>query len=116
MANLDLLENSIPVAPLKLAALPGSMEMAKKVDSYLVQFRKELAERRNGVSFSGYSEDSFLIDCECPRFGSGEAKGKINDPSAVPIFTSWLMSATTASLTRSAATRTTCHRMTIIRI
>ena len=79
MANLDLLENSIPVAPLKLAALPGSMEMAKKVDSYLVQFRKELAERRNGVSFSGYSEDSFLIDCECPRFGSGEAKGKINE-------------------------------------
>ena len=55
------------------------MEMAKKVDSYLVQFRKELAERRNGVSFSGYSEDSFLIDCECPRFGSGEAKGKINE-------------------------------------
>ena len=103
MANLDLLENSIPVAPLKLAALPGSMEMAKKVDSYLVQFRKELAERRNGVSFSGYSEDSFLIDCECPRFGSGEAKGKINE-------------STTASLTRSAATRTTCHRMTIIRI
>ena len=43
MANLDLLENSIPVAPLKLAALPGSMEMAKKVDSYLVQFRKELS-------------------------------------------------------------------------
>ena len=79
MANLDLLENSIPVAPLKLAALPGSMEMAKKVDSYLVQFRKELAERRNGGSFSGYSEDSFLIDCECPRFGSGEAKGKINE-------------------------------------
>lgn len=79
MANLDLLENSIPVAPLKLAALPGSMEMSKKVDSYLVQFRKELAERRNGVSFSGYSEDSFLIDCECPRFGSGEAKGKINE-------------------------------------
>ena len=79
MANLDLLENSIPVAPLKLAALPGSMEMAKKVDAYLVQFRKELAERRNVVSFSGYSEDSFLIDCECPRFGSGEAKGKINE-------------------------------------
>ena len=79
MANLDLLENSIPVAPLKLAALPGSMEMAKKVDAYLVQFRKELAERRNGVSFSGYSEDSFLIDCECPRFGSGEAKGTILD-------------------------------------
>ena len=49
MANLDLLENSIPVAPLKLAALPGSMEMARKVDAYVGQFRKEIAERRNGV-------------------------------------------------------------------
>lgn len=116
MANLDLLENSIPVAPLKLAALPGSMEMAKKVDAYLVQFRKELSERRNGVPFSGYSEDSFLIDCECPRFGSGEAKERSTNLSVVPIFTFWSMSATTASPTRYAATRTTCHRMTIIRI
>lgn len=98
MANLDLLENSIPVAPLKLAALPGSMEMAKKDDSYLVQFRKELAERRNGVSFSGYSEDSFLIDCECPRFGSGEAKGKINESVRGADLYIRLMSATTAHL------------------
>ena len=43
-------------------------------------------------------------------------KERSTNPSAVPIFTSWLMSATTASPTRSAATRTTCHRMTIIRI
>ena len=115
MANLDLLENSIPVAPLKLAALPGSMEMAKKVDSYLVQFRKELAERRNGVSFSGYSEDSFLT-ASARVSVPAKQKERSTNPSAVPIFTSWLMSATTASLTRSAATRTTCHRMTIIRI
>ena len=84
MANLDLLENSIPVAPLKLAALPGSMEMAST------------AAARVSVP--------------------AKQKERSTNPSAVPIFTSWLMSATTASLTRSAATRTTCHRMTIIRI
>ena len=49
MANLDLLENSIPVAPLKLAALPGSMEMAKKVDAYLVQFRNCLLYTSSAV-------------------------------------------------------------------
>lgn len=80
MANLELLENSIPVAPIKIAALKGCEELAHKVDQYLVQFRKDLvAHRANGLSLSGYSEESFLIDCECPRFGSGEAKGKINE-------------------------------------
>ena len=80
MANLDLLENSIPVAPIKIAALKGCEEMAKEVNDYLVQYRKEMvANHKNGISWSGYSEDSFLVDCECPRFGSGEAKGKINE-------------------------------------
>ena len=80
MANLDLLENSIPVAPIKIAALKGCEELAKTVDSYLVQFRKEMMDNHtNGIAWRGYSEDSFLIDCDCPRFGSGEAKGKINE-------------------------------------
>ena len=26
----------------------------------------------------GYIEDSYLLDCKCPRFGSGEGKGQIN--------------------------------------
>ena len=54
------------------------MEMRQKKLIRIWFSSKELAERHN-VSFSGYSEDSFLIDCECPRFGSGEAKGKINE-------------------------------------
>ena len=80
MANLDLLENSIPVAPLKIAALKGCAEMADTVNRYLVEFRKDLVKRNaNGINWSGYVEDSYLIDCDCPRFGSGEAKGKINE-------------------------------------
>ena len=47
MANLDLLENSIPVAPIKIAALKGCEELAKSVDRYLVQFRKEMTSHQS---------------------------------------------------------------------
>lgn len=80
MANLDLLECSIPVAPIKIIALKGCTELGNIVDKYLVSFRTDMVSRRNtqNISWSGYSEDTFLVDSECPRFGSGEAKGKIN--------------------------------------
>lgn len=80
MANLDLLERSIPVAPLKIAALKGCMDLASEVDKYLVQFRHDLvAHNSRGITWSGYVADSFLLGCDCPRFGSGEAKGKITE-------------------------------------
>ena len=50
MANLDLLEKSIPVAPIKIAALKGCEELGKTVNDYLVQFRKELMEHRTTAS------------------------------------------------------------------
>ena len=80
MVNISLLEKSIPVAPIKIAALDSCHELAQKVDSHLVQFRQELdSHNKSGSSFRGYSEDTFLIESKCPRFGSGEAKGVINE-------------------------------------
>ena len=80
MVNISLLEKSIPVAPIKIAALESCAQLASHVDSHLVKFRKELKSHNpSGVNFRGYTEDSFLIDCECPRFGSGEAKGVIGE-------------------------------------
>ena len=80
MINISLLERSIPVAPIKIAALKSCAQLASQVDSHLVQFRKELdSHNRSGLNFRGYSEESFLIDCDCPRFGSGEAKGIISE-------------------------------------
>ena len=80
MINISLLERSIPVAPIKIAALESCAQLASQVDSHLVQFRKELnSHNQSGLNFRGYSEESFLIDCECPRFGSGEAKGVISE-------------------------------------
>ena len=34
---------------------------------------------RDDIVFHGYERDTFLIDAKVPRFGSGEAKGIIND-------------------------------------
>ncbi|MGI6011101.1 MAG: ribose-phosphate pyrophosphokinase [Ruminococcus sp.] len=79
MVNLDLLKKSIPVAPIKIAALPGCEELANTVNDYLVEYRKVLSQEKPVLPFAGYFEDSFLIECECPRFGTGEAKGRIRE-------------------------------------
>ncbi len=51
MVNISLLEKSIPVAPIKIAALDSCHELAQKVDSHLVQFRKELEPHNKSDSF-----------------------------------------------------------------
>ena len=45
MPNIELLEKSMPVAPIRIAAL-GCRELAEEVDRKLVKFRKELVERK----------------------------------------------------------------------
>lgn len=80
MVNLDLLKRTMPVAPLKIAALRSCTEMAETVNNQLVSFRNELgAQNKELQNWSGYFEDSYLIECDCPRFGTGEGKGFIRD-------------------------------------
>lgn len=80
MPNIELLEKSMPVAPIRIAALAGCRELAEEVDKKLVKFRKELvAAKKSTIIPQGYAEKSFLVDCECPRFGTGEGKGYIKE-------------------------------------
>ena len=46
MPNIELLEKSIPVAPIRIAALAGCRDLAEEVDKKLVKFRKELVENK----------------------------------------------------------------------
>ena len=74
-----ILEN-IPVGSLGLIALTGCEELGKKVDDYLVKWRHESGnEHRDDIAFAGYEKDTFLVNAEVPRFGSGEAKGIISE-------------------------------------
>ena len=79
MANFELLEKSAPVAPIRIAALEGARDLAMEVDKKLVRYRKDLTARKRGIVPQGYCEKSFLVDCECIRFGTGEGKGYIKE-------------------------------------
>ena len=75
--NERVLDN-IPVGALGIIALDGCQEMGKRVNDYIVNWRREDSrELKNDVVFKGYERDNYLIDAKVPRFGSGEAKGII---------------------------------------
>ncbi len=79
MPNIEQLEHSMPVAPMKLLTTKSAMNLASKVNSYLVDFRKTLNNNVKGdPAFHGYMEDNYLIEVDCPRFGSGEAKASLS--------------------------------------
>ncbi|MGN0243341.1 MAG: ribose-phosphate pyrophosphokinase [Lachnospiraceae bacterium] len=72
--------NKIPVGDLGIIALESSKELGKKVDDYIVSWRQQaLRENEVSLALSGYEKDTYLIDAQCPRFGSGEAKGIIRE-------------------------------------
>lgn len=80
MPNTDLLENLMQVAPLKLIVHESARSLGNKVNDFLVRFRKEINKPySNSPAYIGYSEDTFLVDTSCPRFGSGEGKAVINE-------------------------------------
>ncbi|MDO4960878.1 MAG: ribose-phosphate pyrophosphokinase [Eubacteriales bacterium] len=75
---------AIPVAPLRIAPHISAERLAKEVDSCLVDFRKHDYEVLNkkyedSVLLRDFAPDSFLLNLDCPRFGTGEAKGVINE-------------------------------------
>ena len=73
------LEN-LPVGPLGFIPVTGCEDLGKNVDEYLVKWRKEsIVNDNNDAVFAEYSKDSFIVDAKVPRFGSGEAKGIINE-------------------------------------
>ena len=71
---------TIPVGSLGLIPLPSCKELGRKVNEYLVQWRRESAlVHKNTIAFQGYEQDSYLIEASIPRFGSGEAKGIVQE-------------------------------------
>ncbi len=80
MPNLSKLKEALPVAPLKLIAMDSAARLGDSVNNYLVEFRKNLNTGfKSDPAFHGYAEPSFLLDANCPRFGSGEGKGILNE-------------------------------------
>ena len=57
------------VAHLGLIACPGAEELTNLIDGHLRTWAREV----------GIEKDTFIIDCDCPRFQSGDAKGLVKE-------------------------------------
>ena len=83
MSNEYVFNDRLPIAPLKIAALESCKCLAEEVNGHVVNFRRndteELKRRQQNLQYRGYDVDSYLLDCACPRFGSGEGKGVIRE-------------------------------------
>ncbi len=80
MSNIELMEQLLPYAPLKIAAMDSCIELGRKVDDYIISFRKDNEnEITDSPLYSNYRPNSYLVNCNCPRFGSGEAKGILKE-------------------------------------
>ena len=71
---------TIPVGSLGVIALKGCKTLGERVDYYLVKWRAEReSEHKDSLAFAGYQRETYLLNVNLPRFGSGEAKGIIQE-------------------------------------
>ena len=75
-----MLRRNIPAGTLGIIAIDGCQAMGKEVDHFITTWRHEDGHKfMDDVVFSGYQRDSYLVNAHVPRFGSGEAKGVIDE-------------------------------------
>ena len=63
----DFFSPDTQVAHPALIACPGAEELTRLIDKHLVAWAKEV----------GINQDTFIVECDCPRFQSGDAKGLV---------------------------------------
>ncbi len=82
MSNREEKRNleTIPVGSLGIISLESCKELGEQIDRYLVKWRAEReSEHKDSLAFLGYQRASYLLGAKVPRFGSGEAKGVIQE-------------------------------------
>lgn len=78
--SIELLEKTLPVAPLKIAAMESCRDLGQKVNDYIVSFRENtINEVSESPLYVNYKSNNYLVDYRCPRFGTGEAKGVLKE-------------------------------------
>ena len=76
--NSDIENEIVPFGPIGIVALKGTTDTAEHINEFLVEWRRERSIRnKDSILFKGYEKESYIIDSDSPRFGSGEGKGVI---------------------------------------
>ena len=79
MSDFDTMEQTLPVGELKLAVLDSCADLGRTVDRHIAEMRRTSPSGMRHASARGYLKDSYILDIDCPRFGTGEGKGQINE-------------------------------------
>ncbi len=70
----------IPFGPLGIIALRGTEELTKKIDQYIVKWRRDLAESADQpICSDGFERETYIINADFVRFQTGEGKCVIHD-------------------------------------
>lgn len=71
---------TLPVGRLGLIPLESCKDLGQKVNNWLIQWRHDRKHpEMDSFAFEGYQRDSYTIDVQNPRFGSGEGKCVISE-------------------------------------
>lgn len=71
---------TLPVGRLGLIPLESCKDLGQRVNEWLVQWRHERNHpEMDSFAFEGYQRDSYTINIQNPRFGSGEGKCVISE-------------------------------------
>ncbi len=80
MHKNEHLNDTIPVGVLGLIPMSNCSALGKKVDRYLVKWRHEHeSDHKSSIAFRGFERDTYILKAQTPRFGTGEAKGFIEE-------------------------------------
>ena len=71
--------DTMPTGSLGIIPITGCEEMASEIDFYLTRWRAEReSEHKDSLAYVGYNRPSYIIECNLPRFGTGEGKGVLS--------------------------------------
>ena len=76
MPNNEHILDTIPYGALGLVPMSNCATLGEKVNTYLVKWRRERqSEHKNNIAFKGFERNTYIVNAQNPRFGTGEAKG-----------------------------------------
>ena len=62
MSNIELLEKTLPVAPLKIVAMESCKALGQKVNDYIVSFRQDtINEVTESPLYVNYKSNNYLV-------------------------------------------------------
>ena len=74
------IEDTLPVAPLRLIVHESCQKLGEQINEFLKEFHKQQnLAHRDQITFMDYEPEDYRIGVSCPRFQTGEAKGVLKE-------------------------------------